>query len=829
MKSPQLLILAILLCYCLPLPAAVIYVNPLASGNNTGGSWSHAFADLQSALTIAQSGDEIWVFAAEYFPTSGSDRYATFSIPPGVALYGGFTGTETARDQRDWESYPTFLNGNIGSGGSRQDNSYTVVTFTDPDSGNVLDGFHIVNGVADDRAIETHTYDPARRGAGMLILTTGEMQDYLLTLRNCMFMDNEAENGGAIFGDARYRNNIALQVINCTFERNRAEAGASYSSDAGSTGTGGVLFEKCQFKKNVNRYGGNIYFLNEGLSGHFTFRECLFAENESEQIDITAFNRESAFDLDIQQCVFLGNFDAEGIPIMIDFQGGSGSEMKLDQCSFENNRYRSIFIGASKLGVLEVTNSSFSNNTVGPLLEGYPQKLLMDSCVIRDNEFDEILLASREAVIEQIDFVDNDASDLLRINSRDSRDPGSWAVIRECRISGSTGGNLLDLAADSIVVDQLFLVDDEAADEGAIQLSARKMLMTNSLLARLSNGMTKEAIQTRSDDLEMNIVNSTLYNYSFLHARLTALGQNWSPDTTLPRIRLYNSIIWSDSLLQQPLFTLRDGHVELWRSLINSPACDSSYVLDDLNVQEPVIGTFSCDDQTLFGQDPRFQDIAALDFSLHPCSPAVNWGELSHYPGTPLVDLVGQARVFGAGIDLGALELQEQQEPLSITVDVLPASGAAQEDGRITVLEVSGGTPAYSYNWSNGATTGSIEALAPGEYQLTITDQEGCSGTYTYVLDFTSAVIDPAVQWGASLFPNPVPAGSAGTLRFAGGSGEVRQLRLWSVQKQLLWQNSIGDRGIQEIKVLSPGQAGIYLLELMDKHGERGYLKLLVR
>lgn len=51
---------------------------------------------------------------------------------------------------------------------------------------------------------------------------------------------------------------------------------------------------------------------------------------------------------------------------------------------------------------------------------------------------------------------------------------------------------------------------------------------------------------------------------------------------------------------------------------------------------------------------------------------------------------------------------------------------AGGNDGTATA-SATGGTPAYTYSWSNGAATTSISGLAPGTYCVTVTDAAGCS------------------------------------------------------------------------------------------------------
>ncbi len=137
---------------------AVVFVDQAANGSDDGRSWANAFLDLQDGLAAADArgGNEIWVAAGTYRPDRGTgDREATFQLVSHIAVYGGFDGTETARDQRSCEANVTILSGDLndddGPGFAQNDeNSFHVVTSSGTAATAVLDGFTVAAGHADD-------------------------------------------------------------------------------------------------------------------------------------------------------------------------------------------------------------------------------------------------------------------------------------------------------------------------------------------------------------------------------------------------------------------------------------------------------------------------------------------------------------------------------------------------------------------------------------------------------------------------------------------------------------------------------------------------------
>ncbi|GAA4341564.1 hypothetical protein [Flaviaesturariibacter amylovorans] len=77
----------------------------------------------------------------------------------------------------------------------------------------------------------------------------------------------------------------------------------------------------------------------------------------------------------------------------------------------------------------------------------------------------------------------------------------------------------------------------------------------------------------------------------------------------------------------------------------------------------------------------------------------------------------------------GATDLYQFEGPDPITVQTSSRNGCRGASNGTAVATVSGGTAPYRYLWSNGATTATVQGLAPGTYTLTVTDARQCTST----------------------------------------------------------------------------------------------------
>ena len=77
----------------------------------------------------------------------------------------------------------------------------------------------------------------------------------------------------------------------------------------------------------------------------------------------------------------------------------------------------------------------------------------------------------------------------------------------------------------------------------------------------------------------------------------------------------------------------------------------------------------------------------------------------------------------------GCVNVGQSGAGCAVTVSATDASSANTMDGTATAIPDSSGTPPYTYVWSNGELTASINNLAAGTYCVTLMDANGCTAT----------------------------------------------------------------------------------------------------
>ena len=232
-------------------PPDHLCVDQDAAGSNDGTCWAGAFNDLQDALTWAVEGVQIWVAEGTYKP--GTDRTVTFQLKDGVAVYGGFAGSEGSLEERDWTVHETILSGDIGTPDDTSDNSYHVVSGSGTDATAILDGFTVTGGNANGDW-------PYSEGGG--IFNYGGSP----TLTNVTFSGNSAHLYG---GGMENSNSSSPTLVNVTFSGNSAHNGGGMENWNSSSPT----LVNVTFSGNFAYYGGGMhnYFYSSPTLVNVTF------------------------------------------------------------------------------------------------------------------------------------------------------------------------------------------------------------------------------------------------------------------------------------------------------------------------------------------------------------------------------------------------------------------------------------------------------------------------------------------------------------------------------------------------------------------------------
>jgi len=139
------------------------------------------------------------------------------------------------------------------------------------------------------------------------------------------------------------------------------------------------------------------------------------------------------------------------------------------------------------------------------------------------------------------------------------------------------------------------------------------------------------------------------------------------------------------------------------------------------------------------------------------------------------------------------------------------------QDNGTAQLNPAGGTAPYAATWSNGASGLTVNGLAPGEYEVILTDANGCTWTETFRVDEAVSIgsIPSLQQW--TLQPNPARGQVWLGVEFS--KVEQSRIRLLNMLGGEVFQRDITAATISEQIALGHLPAGTYFLEVRTAEG----------
>lgn len=165
--------------------------------------------------------------------------------------------------------------------------------------------------------------------------------------------------------------------------------------------------------------------------------------------------------------------------------------------------------------------------------------------------------------------------------------------------------------------------------------------------------------------------------------------------------------------------------------------------------------------------------------------------------------------------------------PFTITEpDELVVNGSSTEatndeaDGSATV-EVTGGTAPYTYAWNSdpAQTTATATNLPAGDYEVTVTDANGCTEVLTVTVDMLVNIADLNDQLRFELLPNP--ASDLVTVQLEFAEHTTVELELIDILGRVAYKRSLENVRSEQIEIdLTTLVTGAYLVRVKSEEGQ---------
>lgn len=254
------------------------HVTAEATDGGDGLSWENAIT-LENALHLAKAGDEIWVKGYEditghiYKAPKGG-----FVLPSGVAMYGGFAGKETIKNDlptgrhKYQMKYQTALVGDIATNDkasqqliiypentTRSDNATHVLTLqmgvtqdntNDGNKPTIVSGFLIAAGNAKGENTSANG-----RGGGIYVVNNSNDNNAgsrYFRISQCNFANNYGMRGGAIYVDNSCTNSLSAISYCSIFNNVAGKRGSSENEGGGMWIDGTATVYNCNINNNTN-------------------------------------------------------------------------------------------------------------------------------------------------------------------------------------------------------------------------------------------------------------------------------------------------------------------------------------------------------------------------------------------------------------------------------------------------------------------------------------------------------------------------------------------------------------------------------------------------
>jgi hypothetical protein len=166
-------------------------------------------------------------------------------------------------------------------------------------------------------------------------------------------------------------------------------------------------------------------------------------------------------------------------------------------------------------------------------------------------------------------------------------------------------------------------------------------------------------------------------------------------------------------------------------------------------------------------------------------------------------------------------------EIISVTLDFsCPASLGASATGINETLEgandgaatatVADGTPPYQFEWDNGETGNTVLDLAPGTYDVTVTDANGCIDQTSVTIDASNVNVgieDIEALSSLAIAPNPTTGQTVMSVRFT--ENVDMEVEIISIVGQVITKEYYNQTASEDIVInLSDMPSGIYFVKL---------------